>query len=70
MNLYIEKYNTEMLYMFIICLMVLVIAAYDNARLEAKSVAVLDGKLIEYLHVHEASAVIKRFHELEKLKRK
>jgi citrate lyase beta subunit len=36
-----------------------VIVAWNKAMEEGKSVAVLDGKLIEYLHVHEANAIIK-----------
>ena len=36
-----------------------VVAAWEKAMDEGKSVAMLDDKLIEYLHVHEANAVIK-----------
>lgn len=35
-----------------------VIKAYDEARAQGKSLAVLDGKLIEYLHVEQAKNVL------------
>ena len=49
-------------------LLIIVVAIYASARAEGKSMAVLDGKLIEYLHVHEASAVIRPYNELERSK--
>ena len=36
-----------------------VVQVWDEAMREGKSVAMLDGKLIEYLHVHEANALLK-----------
>ena len=36
-----------------------VVQVWEIAMSEGKSVAVLDGKLIEYLHVHEANAILK-----------
>ena len=36
-----------------------VIHAWEEAISEGKSVAMLNGKLIEYLHVHEANAVLR-----------
>ena len=40
-----------------------VVAAYEKAREEGKSLAVLDNKLIEHLHVIEAIATIRSFNE-------
>ena len=37
-----------------------IIDEWNKATKDGKSVAVLDGKLIEYLHYHEASAVLKK----------
>ena len=45
-----------------------VVAAWAEAAANGQSVAVLDGKLIEYLHVHEASALIRMHNQIESLR--
>jgi citrate lyase beta subunit len=44
-----------------------VISAYAKAREDGKSLAVLDGKLIEYLHVQEATATIRSFDDIHRV---
>jgi citrate lyase beta subunit len=44
-----------------------VIDEWNKATIAGKSVAVIDGKLIEYLHYHEATAVMKKADVIEQL---
>ena len=46
-----------------------VVVAFEDARVSGKSVAILDGKLIENLHHQEATDTISIFNQIELLRK-
>ena len=45
-----------------------IVNVWNQAMKDGQSVAVLDGKLIEYLHVYEANAIIKTANIIDNIK--